>query len=396
MLTKPILTGSSGGREHSLRAVRRMAVVALALALGAGAAGDLLAAPACTRTPYALDTVRAMSAAPSPDGHLLVLDLRDRQVVKVDLPDGSSGPLAGVAAETLGSQRLEAIYGFDGGLLVRRAGTRDLVELDGRLGIKPGPSYRVTGTPGDDGSSVESVFILAAAGRDVVACSDLYLGGADRKRKENWRTVVVRIPLDAPAGFAVLHEFDPDDRSALGCRLALPLVATVGDRSFFLALEDVPRIYELRPGAEARPLTAFPERFAFSPTLATTDPDRKEIPEIYGVLERAAMPVGLFGWEGSLYLLTRSPAADRGTDWWLTRIDPATGPGAADTLAGTARLATGAHHLMVVPGDPYWALIEKGPVEAYDDQSITGIVAVPADEIRAWRPDGVICGPAAP
>jgi hypothetical protein len=49
---------------------------------------------------------------------------------------------------------------------------------------------------------------------------------------------------------------------------------------------------------------------------------------------------------------------------------------------------------MVVPGDPYWALIEKGPVKAYDDQDVTAVVAVPAEEIRAWRPERVVCGPA--
>ena len=393
MLTKPNLTGATFDRERASRPVHLAAGAALVAALIAGAAGDLFGAP-CTRREFTLDAVRTVSAAPSPDGNLLVLNLRDRQLVKVDLPEGTWGAVPGVAGQALKSQNPEAVYGLDGGLLLRRAATRDYVELDDRLGIKPGTPHRVAGIPDGDRREVRGIWSVQADGRDLVVCSDLYLGGADPKRIENWRTGVVRISLDAPASFEVLYELDIDDRTALGCRLALPLIANLpGRRSYLLALEDRPRIYELRPGAEERPLTAFPERFAFSPALGeSANPGKESIPGIFSDLEKATTPVGLFGWEGALYLLTRSPAADQGTDWWLTRIDPAT-----DALAGTVRLATKANHLMVVPGDRYWALIEKGRVEnSYEDQDITGIVAVPAEEIRAWRADQVICGPTAP
>ncbi|MGH7340169.1 MAG: hypothetical protein ACREKH_06735 [Candidatus Rokuibacteriota bacterium] len=394
MLTKPSLTGASFDQERSSRPVHLAAGVALVAVLIAGAAGDLFGAPACARREFNEDAVRTVSMVPSPDGDLLVLDFRNRQIVRVDLPDGSWGAVPGAAGQALKSQGPETIYGFGGGLLVRRASTGDFVELDGRLGIKPGKPHRVTGIPDGELREVRGIFLLQADGRDLVVCGDLYLGGADPKRTENWRSGVVRIPLDAPKSFEVLREFDIDDRTVLGCRLALPLIANLpGRRSYLLALEDRPRIYELRPGAEARPLTAFPERFAFSPSLGeSSQPGKERIPDIFSYLENATTPVGLFGWEGALYLLTRSPAADRGTDWWLTRIDPAT-----DTVAGTVRLATRANHLMVVPGDPYWALIEKGPVEnSYEDQDITGIVAVPAERIRAWKPGEVICGPTAP
>jgi hypothetical protein len=393
-LTKPNLNGASFDRERSSGSVRLAAGGALAAVLIASAAGDLFGAPACTRREFNQDAVRTVSAAPSPDGDLLVLDFRNRQVVRVDLPGGSWGAVPGVAGQALKSQSPEAIFGLGGGLLVRRAATGEYVELDGRLGIKPGRPHRVTGIPDAHGTEVKGIWILEADGRDLVVCSDLYLGGGvDRSRIENWRTGVVRIPLDAPASFEILREFATDDRTALGCRLALHLIANLSGRSYLLALEDRPRIYELRPGIEARPLDAFPERFAFSPGLGeSSNPGRESIPDIFNYLENATTPVGLFGWEGALYLLARSPGADRGTDWWLTRIDPAT-----DTVAGTVRLATRANHLMVVPGDPYWALIEKGPVEnSYEDQDITGIVAVPAEQIRAWKPGEVICGPTAP
>lgn len=373
------------------RPVRWTIAFAVALLLISTAAGDLFGAQECARSQVALDSIWSVNAARSPDGNLLIVDFVAQQLVEVGLPGLSVGAVSGTAGEDLKHLRPEAIRAFDGGLLVRQSSPRQFVELNDQLGIQPGPAYQVTGRPRADGRRVESVWLFEPRGRDLVTCSDVYLGAGDPSKYENWITALVRIPLDQPAAFETLYEFGYNDRTALGCRLALPVVANLGDRSYLLALGDVPKIYEARSGAPPRELTVFPQEFAISPTLPA-DPGRDEVAFVYGLLEQATMPVGLFGWEGSLYLLSRSPA-QRGSDWWLTRIEPAAG-GNADSLAGTVQLGTHAEHLLVVPGDPYWSLVEKGPVAtSYMDQDITGIVAVPAERIRSWEPGQVVCSP---
>lgn len=191
---------------------------------------------------------------------------------------------------------------------------------------------------GDDGSVFNSMWIWGLVGDDVVACGDLCYSSADEKKPANWYTGSVRVPLSSPAAFQELLAFDLDDHTVLGCRLAMPLIAALDDRVYLLEFADVPRILVSSPQQPKPPaLAALPELSASKPTLPT-GPAAKDVPFVLRTLEESTMPAGLFGWEGQLFLLSRSPAADRsGTVWWLTRIDPQN-----DRVVGTSRIASGA------------------------------------------------------
>jgi hypothetical protein len=368
-----------------------IAPVALAVALALSSIAETLDAAECIRRQLPLDGVLTLSAAPAPDGNLLIVDFVVREVVEYDFSNDSWQALPGIPGDALRSQRPEVIRAFDGGLLVRQS-SGGFVEMDHNLAVKRGPVHQLAGATGADGRVLGSVSLFEPAdGRHLTTCSDVYLGRGDKADSRNWTTAMVRVPLDDPAAFEVLHAVDYNGDTALGCRLTLPMVAALGERSYLLALEaEGTAIYEASPGAEPRRLRAFPARFA-SPAALPLDPTREQIPAVWGEMERSTMPVGIYGWEDALYVLSRSPGAS-GTDWWLTRIDPA-----QDAETGTVQLGTRANHLLVVPGDRYWALIEKGPVESsFWDQDVTGIVAVSAEQIRVWRPDQLICGAAAP
>ncbi|RMH25195.1 MAG: hypothetical protein D6692_11605, partial [Planctomycetota bacterium] len=102
---------------------------------------------------------------------------------------------------------------------------------------------------------------------------------------------------------------------------------------------------------------------------------------------------GLYGWKDYLYVLTREPREDGGTRWSLHRIDPR-----ADKLGRTVVLPTRSAHVVLAPGPRYWAVVEKGSVEADGGQTLDGLLLVPSSWIEkapsplvAGREDEVSC-----
>lgn len=372
--------------------LRALGISVLAVVIGVLAIPSAVTAEDCRRIRFPLHTVFTVSAAQAGDGRLVVLDYRQERLVVVNLRNGGWGAVGGWADEALKGRRPIAVRASAGGVLLEQAAPAKIVPLDEHLAIRPGTQYLVDDSRHADGTVLDSMWIWETAGDDVVACGDLYYGSGEKGNPANWFTGVVRFPLAAPAEFRTMLEFDLNDRTALGCRLRLPLIASVGERTYVLKLADVPRIVVSSPASpEPRPLRGdFPERFAFTPSLPTV-PESKEVPFVLQELTKATMPAGIFGWEGQLYLLSRSPAANgEGTDWWLTRIDPET-----EEVVGSVRIGSRATHLMMVPGAEEWALIEKGPVDSFEDQDLESILVVPASEVRDWGSKQVICGSAA-
>ena len=90
---------------------------------------------------------------------------------------------------------------------------------------------------------------------------------------------------------------------------------------------------------------------------------------------------GIYIWEDRLFVLTLSntPFGDTMKRWSLIEIDPDTGEEIAKFL-----LPSRAPHLMVVPGDRHWAIIEKGPVfeKPSRDQYVNFFWLIPAELMR--------------
>ena len=93
-----------------------------------------------------------------------------------------------------------------------------------------------------------------------------------------------------------------------------------------------------------------------------------------------SIPVGLYGRNGLLYLLTREPKTGGGTGtlWQLFPIDPER----SEVLAPIA-LPTNINHLTIVdsPGD--WYIFEKGAVEPAGRQLIASMLVIPNSIIRS-------------
>jgi hypothetical protein len=94
-------------------------------------------------------------------------------------------------------------------------------------------------------------------------------------------------------------------------------------------------------------------------------------------IERSKMPVGLYGWEGFLFVLTREPAQGGGTRWMIHKIDPR-----KDAVVGSSQIPTRANHLTVVPGPKKWAFLEKGRVQDWGRQRNDRVLFVPASRLR--------------
>jgi hypothetical protein len=95
------------------------------------------------------------------------------------------------------------------------------------------------------------------------------------------------------------------------------------------------------------------------------------------LIRQSTMIAGVAGQGEFLYLLTREPGSGSGTRWLLHQIDPA-----RDKLLRQIQLPTSSSHLIVVPGEKLWALIEKGPVTGSPPvQEIGSVLMIPASLI---------------
>jgi hypothetical protein len=113
----------------------------------------------------------------------------------------------------------------------------------------------------------------------------------------------------------------------------------------------------------------------------------KEFTDMMAKIEQAAsVPVGLFGWKDSLYLLNRTRQGKQ-THWVLYRIDP------SGKLSTTQTdLPINANHVTVIPGPKTWAFIEKGPVLGYGAQDASRMLLIPSGLLDApLRPGSKIC-----
>ena len=219
-------------------------------------------------------------------------------------------------------------------------------------------------------NQVKSLWNWTVAGGDIVACSDI------EQADGSWITGIVRFPMGDSTHF---QEFAPSDFKEPGwvfCRLGFPYFASIGDNAYVLLFRGQPGIYESSPGAkELRRLNDY----------APDNLQPVQLPEFSSRLQFAAatmraveettMPVGIYGWDGSLYVLYRQ-FDYRSTRWVLHQVDPKTGK-----LLGQAEIHVDATHLMLIPGDKRWALVQKGPALRLGEERTEAIRVIDARAI---------------
>jgi hypothetical protein len=251
------------------------------------------------------------------------------------------------------------------GLLIELEDER-MVALDWTY--TPRPRIDLRERVADDGRRIESVFLWTQVGEDLVALSDLY-----RAKDDSWSSSFVRVPLFARKNIASLFEVSSEARKFY--RLGHPYLTTLGDTAYLLSMGDTASLVRIPAKGENTQVLTVPVPGRQLPALPQFR-TYADVPPLMEAIERSTMPVGLYGWEGFLYVLSRAPSA-RGTLWTLTKIDPR-----LDRIVANSRLPTSANHLTVVPGAKKWALVEKGPVVSWGHQETRRVLLVPASQIR--------------
>lgn len=366
-------------------------VLAGALLIVAGLPSAAAAAP-CRALPGPVQQVWTVSAT-QVGNDLLLVDSLNEKLLRFPLDGDSFGQLHGSFERSLKGGWPAAVRTAGDDLLVELGGFRsDFVKLNRSLDLVPASTRSLIGSERADGSSIAANWIWepVAGGEEIVSCGDVYLGG-DADQPSSYYTGFLRFAYDSPASFVTLLRRPAEPPLRLACRLALPLIAALGDTVYLAVPGAEPGLYRHAPGEPAAErLPSYPQQLAGWLKGPTPELTRSQFAQVMGKVEETAMPVGLFAWESSLYLLSRTPAGD-GVVWSLTRVDPETGE-----ALGTRRINSTANHLMLVPGDTHWAAVDKGPALSLGFQKLNRIVAIPAEQIRAWEDGGTICQGLAP
>jgi hypothetical protein len=223
--------------------------------------------------------------------------------------------------------------------------------------------------------NVRAIFLWHPAGADLITYSDLKDLSKKDEEQGAWKRAFLRIPLATPSDFSILqppgNEFAIDYQEKEFYRLGNPYITSIGDTGYILRMKGEAPIYENVKGSnDLRELQAFRVQKPL-PEL-TKFKTRADMAAVFDGVEHSSMPVGLFSWKQRLYVVSRI-AADSGTLWQVTEIDPAT-----DSFKGTATIrGILSPHLVIVPGPKEWAFIEKGHVYGFGQQETNSVFLVP-------------------
>lgn len=230
---------------------------------------------------------------------------------------------------------------------------------------------KITGLSGKPGKLLALFGWVPLTEREV-------LGFCEIQRGANVFGAIVRVDLDV-AGYEVIREVQPSSVQQY-FRVGQQYIAQVNGQPYFVLMERNPVISRheradlrlLRGTAHGvRPFTR-PEL----PLRVTMEKTRL----LFSRLQASDSPAGLYGWNGFLYLLAREPAEGGGTIWSLVKIDPESG-----RATWNRRIDSRAAHMFVIPGDRYWAFVEKGPVLDAGQQEVKAFMIVPSKVIEEGR-----------
>ncbi|HEX4497249.1 MAG TPA: hypothetical protein VIE43_16370 [Thermoanaerobaculia bacterium] len=181
-------------------------------------------------------------------------------------------------------------------------------------------------------------------------------------------------PQSNPSHFTFLKDWTDVDYYLLSHRYMTGLGAD--EYAVLMASGKTASIVNLSAGGKQ--VGVIPAAYRNTPKLnnETTGPSSQEA--LFKTIEGFSIPVGLYGQDGFLYLLTREPGKERGkTIWRLFQIDPSSKQEPRGVV-----LPTDAHHLSVANSADTWYFIEKGPVLPLGKQEATSMFMIPNSLIR--------------
>jgi hypothetical protein len=344
--------------------------------------GDPLNLEPCSRESLTHRPGWTLSGSWTPDGStLLVVDILHNQLLRYSDVGRSLGTLPEVTERTIENFFPHMLRSQDAGDMVLELASGRIVALnpDG-FGVRIKSDIFSEAVNGH--WNVRSMFLWHPAAGDLITISDLKdLSKAD-KDEDAWMSAFVRIPLASPSEFKVLRLPEGesqhaliDDREREFYRLGNPYLTALEGKGYVLRMDGKPRIYENQDGSdELMELKAyrFEDPLPDLPSFGT----RADVETVLAKVEESSMPVGLFGFQQRLFVVTRL-AGHPNAQWQVTSIDPGT-----DTVHGTAYIPLTANHVTVVPGPRKWAFIEKGHAYGFGDQVIESVYFVPASRFE--------------
>lgn len=165
-----------------------------------------------------------------------------------------------------------------------------------------------------------------------------------------------------------------------------PYIAADGDTAYFLALAEgvQAELLSFNTLTDVRPtvLNGYPGSGAAGDGLPKIE--RRAIHEMYEQVESLAMPVGLFSnGDGLLFALHREPLGQRESRWTLYTLRPDPRSESVEILGATV-LPTQreTRHVILVPAESSWVLLELGRVGENRRRPPIGIVTFPHSWVK--------------
>ena len=304
----------------------------------------------------------------SNDGQTLYLaDIRARRIVSIVAETGGTAPTPKPWPTTRASfSYLQSllhsagpyIIESDGKLFFLREDFADSAEVPVRLYEIEAAKRRDFGGLGQIASAVS----WAVAGRHLYAFGDVQRDG--QRHCPEWASGFLRIPLAQPKkwDYVLDMRLSKGDTMKVFYRLGLHMFAADGETAFALVMDTNPYLLRMTP-ENASVLELSEKSCGYSRPSVPIDPKgRSGAVEVYRTLEQSEGPIGVYVDRGSIYILCREETGD-GLRFFLSEID-----GSSGVEVQRFRIATAAANVTVIPGARYWAVLEKGPVQAGPDQ----------------------------
>jgi hypothetical protein len=287
-------------------------------------------------------------------------------------PDAKLNQIADPQLEPQGSRKFFPVYllSTKDGYLLKLLGSEALL-LDDKLQVRSQIDLAKTSRGAKNGS--RSFYQLAVAGDTLLS----YGSVTTSEPGKSYKLGFFLMPLSTRGTVSMVLPFDSGNFYLLGH----PYLTSLGSDSYFLLMTDQPKIFRVpshQPNKLA-PLGAFPEGFRKLPVLTTPMTGPETAAALFSEIETLSLPVGLYGYEKFLYVLTRQPV-DGHSQWSLFKIDPK-----EDRLVDQLVLPTSldTHHISLVFSPDFVFILEKGRVQEDGRQRVKSIVRFPS----SWLTD---------
>ena len=254
------------------------------------------------------------SGAWDEDGNLLLVDVLRSQVRRYDRTGHPIGLVDDSFARSKGREDPTLIQNDQTGAVWVEYEDGYLLKLNSQLKVER--ELDLVEAKGPQGALIALFWWTTLGDSELLAFGDI-------QRGKSITGAVLRIPIAAPSKFTILQEVPAESPAHRFFLIGQSFLANISGRPYYLVMGKSPYVVKpdggrftfVQVGKAGRIPFERPE-LPLRVTIETTS-------LLFRQLERTAAPAGLYGWNGFLYVLMRTPLQGM-TTWNLMKIDPAT------------------------------------------------------------------------